>query len=444
VHAALREASCTFRERVDTEFKRLVVADMANYADQVIAAFVVAFPEHAPWSKSNLQKASERRRQPEIQRRLEQHFSIRVGGHEIVFKAHVTYNNWRKEWHTQGERYSTTDEQKGRLRNGLKKYWREPWEQPKPSPGARMSAQITAFLAAFAARKPRTKEPFEYRMPNPRAWLGHDGDTIDAAKWLQNVRQCWHDDPNKPCESHQTLTTEEQKQRLRDGCKEWWVEPPSTKPIAKLTGGVSGVSAETLRGAAIAAVVALDLQDWPLQSDKRTFEFSVGGVTRQVLLGDWIARTIAKWDTLTEAQQRLLESQPFWSKRRVSRKIPLVSADALRDAAIAAVVALDLQDWPCQSDKRTFEFSVGGVTRQVLLGSWMKNLIVRWDTLTDAQQRLLESQPFWSKRRPPGGTGRKGVKRARSGAPVAAASSTSGGAPTRPPSCGIDNSDCED
>jgi hypothetical protein len=360
VHAALREASCTFRERVDTEFKRLVVADMANYADQAIAAFVVAFPEHSPWSEGNLQQASEERRQPGIQRNFNRHFSIFVGGHEIKFKAHAMYNNWRKVWHTQGERYSTTDEQKERLRNGLKKYWREPWEQPKPSPGARMSAQITAFLAAFAARKPRTKEPFEYRMPNPRAWLGYDGDTIDAAKWLQNVRQCWHDDPNKPCESHQTLTTEEQKQRLRDGCKEWWVEPNPTKAKARL-GRIANISSE--------------------------------------------------------------ESV---------------------DSTIAGVIRLNLKEWPMQKDERTFEYTVGGVTRQNKLGRWINNICNKWDALTDAQKHLLESQPFWSTRRPRGGTSYKGTKRARSGTPVAASSSTGGGVPKRARSYSLENSDCED
>jgi uncharacterized membrane protein len=65
-----------------------------------------------------------------------------------------------------------------------------------------------------------------------------------------------------------------------------------------------------------------------------------------------------------------------------------------------------------------------------------------WDTLTDAQQRLLESQPFWSTRRPVGI--RKGVKRARSGTPVAASSSTGGGVPRLTRSYSLENSDDED
>ena len=128
---------------------------MTTYTDTMIEAFIAEFPNNAPWSTSHAKEnGSKPRRQKGVERNLNTHFSIHVGGHEIVLNAHVVYMGWRAHWHKVGERYSTTDEQKQRIRVGLKEYWKDPWQQAKPSARARMTAQITWFIRNFAARKP--------------------------------------------------------------------------------------------------------------------------------------------------------------------------------------------------------------------------------------------------------------------------------------------------
>ena len=360
VQEALRDASQTFRQNVDEQFKKLVIADMASYTDQIIEAFITAFPNNAPWSKTNAKRPYKERRQPEVDRNVTPTFSIFVGGQEIVLDAHTVYNGWRQEWHQQGTRYSTTEEQKERIRE--LDYWNEPWLGKKPPAKLRMSAQITAFLAKFSKRKPGPKERFEYRIPRPNG--GYDTGSNLAGKWLSNVRQSWHEDADASRGSHDHPTTEEQKQRLRDGLKEkpWsWKDPKPKDPNKPKSGSrIAGVSQEEIRGAAIAAVIALNLEEWPSVKDGRTFKYTVGGVPKQARLGQWLHKICTKW----------------------------------------------------------------------------------WDTLTDAQKHLLESQPFWKTRRPWGVN--KGTKRARSGTPVAASSSTGGGVPKRARSYSLENSDDED
>ena len=314
VHKALHDATDTFQKNVDRQFKKLVVADITSYTDAIIEAFIAEFPLHAPWSESNA-KNGNTSRPPADDRNLKKHFSIFVGGHEIVFKAHAVYNGWRQDWYKEGTRYSTTEVQKQCIRVGLKEYWKEPWKGKKPPAKLRMSAQIDAFLAKFRKRKPEPGERFEYRIPRPDG--GYDTGSNLAKKWLENVRQSWHDDADKSRGSHDHPTTAEQKQRLRDGLKEkpWcWKDPEPRQTGVVVRGGIVG-SPEALMDAQIPAIIALNLEVWPVR-DTRTFEYTVGDVTRQARLGMWLRNVIVKWDTLTDAQQRLLESQPFWSTRR--------------------------------------------------------------------------------------------------------------------------------
>jgi len=215
----------------------------------------------------------------------------------------------------------------------------------------------------MSKRRPEPGERFEYRIPRPGG--GYDTGSNLAIKWLQNVRQSWYEDADKSRGSHDHPTTEEQKQRLRDDLKDepWcWKDPKPKDP----------------------------------------------------------------------------------NKVQAGSRIAGVSQEEIYDAMTAAVVALNLEEWPTQKDGRMFQYTVGGVTNQSRIGKWLQNTSNKtWRLLTDAQKRLLESQPFWSTRRPKGRQP-KGTKRARSGTPVAASSSTDGGVPKRARSYSLENSDDED